>query len=192
MQHSLSIDGYGYRLRPVTFDDAQFIIEVRTENAERTKYIHSISTDISLQLQWLENYFKTPNDYYFVIENKSSMYPEGLISIYNILDNKGESGRWVIKQNSLSAVESWYLLYRLSFEILNLEEVFCHIITENKPIIAFHKSVKQKIRKMTPKSCVLDGIEYDEIEFYIDRDYFFSTVQPRLEKITKSVFGKMN
>jgi RimJ/RimL family protein N-acetyltransferase len=190
MKHALSIDGYGYRLRPVTIDDAQFIIEVRTENAERTKYIHSISNDVSLQLQWLENYFKTPNDYYFVIENKSSMCPEGLISIYNILDNKGESGRWVIKQDSLAAVESWYLLYRIAFEMLNLYEVFCTVVVENKPVVAFHKSVKQKVRRIIPKFYTLNNTEYDAIEFYIDREYFFSVIQPRLDKMTKSIFGK--
>lgn len=191
MQHNLTIDGYGYRLRPVSNEDAKFIVEIRTENAERTKYINPISSDVSLQLQWLEKYYNTPNDYYFVIENRISGNPEGLISIYNIANNKGESGRWIIKEDSLAAVESWYLLYRIAFEILHLEEVFSYVVLDNKSVVAFHKSVKQKIRKTIPKFYVLNGIEYDAIEFYIDIEYFFYTIQPRMEKITKSVFGKL-
>ena len=190
MQHSISIDGYSFRLRPVTLDDAQIIINVRTENTERTKYIHTISTDISLQIQWLNNYFNTPNDYYFVIENKSTGDSEGLISIYNIADNKGESGRWVIKQDSLAAVESWYLLYRISFEILNLNEVFCNVVTDNKPVVAFHKSVKQKIRSIKPNFYTFNGVKYDAIEFFIDRKYFFNAILPKMENITKSIFSK--
>lgn len=192
MHHNFAIDGYCYRLRPVMLDDAQFIIDVRTESLERTKYIHATSSDISLQVQWLNNYFETHNDYYFTIENKFTGAPEGVISIYNIKDNKGESGRWVIKQDSLAAVESWYLLYRIAFETLGLEEVFCYVIADNKPIVAFHKSVKQKIRGIITKFYTLDGIEYDSIEFYINKEYFFNDIQPRMEKITKAFWGIEN
>lgn len=190
MLHSITMEGYGYRLRPITINDAQFVIDVRNENAEHTKYIHAVSSDISLQLQWLENYFRAPDDYYFVIEKKASGYPEGLISIYNIVGNKGESGRWIIKQDSLAAVESWYLLYRIAFEVLCLEEVFCNVVVENKPVVAFHKSVKQKMRGIKPQFYLLNNTEYDAIEFYIDKEHFFDVVQPKLEKLTKSVFGK--
>ena len=187
MLHNIYIEGCHYRLRPITIDDAQFVIDVRNENAERVKYIHATSTDISLQIQWLEKYFNTPDDYYFVIENKLSGFPEGLISLYNIKNNKGESGRWVIKQDSLAAVESWYLLYRIAFETLCLDEVFCTVVTDNKPVVAFHKSVKQKIREIKPDFYSLNNNTYDAVEFYVDKEHFFNVIQPKLDKIIKSL-----
>ena len=190
MNHNISIDGYCYRLRPVTIKDAPFIVDIRTEDAERCKYINPVSKDISLQIKWLENYFNTPNDYYFIIENKNNNLQEGLISIYNINDNKGESGRWIIKKDSLAAVESYYLLCRIAFEILQLNEVFSNVVIDNKPVVAFHKSIKQKVRRTITKMYQINNIEYDAIEFFIDKKHFFNIVKPRLEQITKKVFGK--
>jgi RimJ/RimL family protein N-acetyltransferase len=188
MKHSFFIDGYLYRLRPVSTEDASFIVEVRTENAERNKFIHPISKSVDVQIQWIENYYKTDSDYYFVIENLFSGKPEGLISIYNINNKKGESGRWVIKENSLSAVESFYLLYRLAFEKIFLDEVYSMVIEENKPVIAFHKSVGQKKRRIIPEYYLWNDAKYSAIEFYMEKDYFQKEVCPNLEKKIKRLF----
>jgi RimJ/RimL family protein N-acetyltransferase len=188
MKHNLCIDGYSYRLRPVSTEDASFIVEVRTENAERNRFIHPISQSVDVQIQWLENYYKTDGDYYFVIENLFTKESEGLISIYNVRDRKGESGRWVIKEDSLAAVESFYLLYRLAFEQIFLDEVYSTVIEMNKPVIAFHKSVGQKIRKKIPGYYLWNDVKYDAIEFYMERDYFQKEVCPDLEKKLKRLF----
>lgn len=169
MKHNFYIDGYLYRLRPVSTEDASFIVEVRTENAERNKFIHPISQSVDAQIQWIEDYYKTDNDYYFVIENSFTKNPEGLISIYNINNKKGESGRWVIKEDSLSAVESFYLLYRLAFEKIFLDEVYGMVIEANKPVVAFHKSVGQKTRRIIPGYYLWNDAKYDAIEFYITK-----------------------
>jgi RimJ/RimL family protein N-acetyltransferase len=188
MKHSLHIDGYSYRLRPVSTEDASFIIEVRTENAERNKFIHPISQSVDSQVQWIENYYKTDGDYYFVVESLLAKKPEGLISVYNINAKKGESGRWVIKEDSLAAVESFYLLYRLAFEQLFLDEVYCTVIEENRPVVSFHKSVGQKIRKILPGHYLLNDIKYNAIEFYMEKDCFQKEVCPNLEKKVKRLF----
>ncbi|MDR2408216.1 MAG: GNAT family N-acetyltransferase [Bacteroidales bacterium] len=188
MKHNFYIDGYSYRLRPVSTEDALFIIEVRTENAERNKFIHPIAQSVATQIQWLENYYKIDGDCYFVIENLFTKEPEGLISIYNISDKKGESGRWIIKEGSLAAVESFYLLYRLAFEQLFLDEVYCIVIEMNRPVIAFHKSVGQKIRKRIPGYYLWDDTQYDAIEFYMEKDYFQKEICSNLERKVKRLF----
>ncbi|MDR0604999.1 MAG: GNAT family N-acetyltransferase [Bacteroidales bacterium] len=188
MKHNLCIDGYLYRLRPASTEDAPFVVEVRTENAERNKFIHPISQSVDAQIQWLENYYKTDGDYYFVIENLFTKEPEGLISIYNIRDKKGESGRWVIKEDSLAAIESFYLLYRLAFEQILLDEVYSTVIEENKPVIAFHKSAGQKIRGILPGYYLWNGAQYNAIEFYMEKDYFQKEVCPNLERKARRLF----
>jgi RimJ/RimL family protein N-acetyltransferase len=188
MKHDLYIDGYSYRLRPVSTEDAPFIVRVRTENAERNKFIHPISQSIDAQIQWIEKYYKVNGDYYFVIENTFTGDPEGLISVYNINDKKGEAGRWVIKTDSLAAVESFYLLYRLAFEKVFLDEVYCTVIKENKPVIAFHKTAGQKTRRIIPEYYLLNNVKYNAVEFYMEKEYFLNEVCPNLEKKIKRLF----
>ena len=122
------VNGFSYRLRPVTLDDAQFIIDNRLEDEKKSKFVHRISSDITLQINWLKNYFERENDYYFVVENIFTGEAEGLTSLYNIANNKGEWGRWVFKRGSLGAVESAYLIYKFAFDVLRLSEVYTHTI----------------------------------------------------------------
>ena len=42
MQHNIKQKGYAYSLRPITLDDAQFIIDIRLEDEDRNKFIHKI------------------------------------------------------------------------------------------------------------------------------------------------------
>ena len=125
MKHGISIDGFGYRIRPVKLSDAQFIIDARLEDSERNRFIHTISHDIEEQERWINAYFEREGDYYFIVENRLTGQPEGLIGIYDVKDGKAEWGRWVIKKGSFAAVESVDLVYRAAFEKIGLEELYC-------------------------------------------------------------------
>ena len=69
MKHTFHLDGYGYRLRPIRLSDAQFIIDTRLEDMDRNRFVHTISSDLSVQELWLRNYFEREDDFYFVNEN---------------------------------------------------------------------------------------------------------------------------
>ena len=182
MKHSFSIEGYSYCLCPVTTEDASFIVEVRLEDTKRNRFIHTISPDISLQVKWIEKYYETPDDYYFLVKNKSTGCKEGLISIYNINHEKGEWGRWVIKKDSLASIESFYLMCRIAFEQLGIDEVYSRTIPENQNVVKFHDSVKAIRRAIIPQCFTIDDKVYDAIEHFVDREHFMTTIKPRLEK----------
>ena len=55
MKHRITVEGFGYRLRPVRLNDAQFIIDVRLEDTARNKFIHAISRDVKAQEDWLND-----------------------------------------------------------------------------------------------------------------------------------------
>lgn len=179
MKHSFSIEGYSYCLRPVTIEDASFIFEARLEANKRNILIH-VSPDISLQVEWINKYYDTPNDYYFVVVNKFTSRKEGLIAIYHINNNKGEWGRWVIKKDSLASVESFYLICRMAFEQLNLDEIYSQTAMFNKLVIAFHDSVNAKRRKVFP--FFFEGKIYDALEHFVDKEHFFSVIKPKLDE----------
>lgn len=182
MKHKFSLDGYCYRLRPVKITDADFIIDVRLEDAERNQFIHTISRDIELQKKWIKKYFETPDDYYFVIENRITGRSEGLISFYNVEDGKAEWGRWVIKKGSLAAVESVYLIYRIAFEQIGLKELYCCTIADNLSVVSFHESIGEITRAIHKASMEFNGRMVDVVEQYSDKEHFYNEIAPKLEK----------
>ena len=115
------MEGYAFRLRPITDNEAAFVVELRS-NPELNRFLHAISNRIEDQLAWLARYYEREGDYYFVIERRMNGMPEGVIALYNIdlATSSGEWGRWILRPGSLAAVESAYLIYRIAFELLEL------------------------------------------------------------------------
>ena len=190
MKHKISIDGFGYRLRPVKLSDAQFIIDARLEDAERNRFIHTISTDVTVQEKWLDNYFEREGDYYFVVENRITGQPEGLIGVYDVKDGRAEWGRWVIKKDSLAAVESVDLAYRAAFEKIGLEELYCRTVQDNVEVVSFHDSIGEKTRRVIENAFEINGVMYNAVEQYANRDIFYGEIHPMLEKKSAMIFKR--
>lgn len=182
MKHTLSMEGHGYRLRPVALKDAAFIVEARLEDVERNRFIHAISPDVSIQEEWLTRYFKRNGDYYFVIENRLTRQPEGLIAFYDEQDRRAEWGRWVVKKGSLAAIESVWLLYRIAFEKVGLNELYCRTIKDNTEVVSFHTSIGEKTRCIHKNIFEINDKLYDAVEQYSDSAHFAEEISPALEK----------
>ena len=188
MKHNITVEGFGYRLRPVEIEDAEFIIAVRLEDAKRNRYIHTISEDVNIQKEWIENYLKRENDYYFVIENKITDKPEGLISIYEINGDKAEWGRWVIEKGSFAAVESEDLMFKGAFYHLGLSEVYSRTIVDNIPVVKFHDNNNEKIRCIHKGLFELNGQKYDGIEHYVTKEDYENNKKAILEKKSQRIY----
>ena len=192
MNHNISIIGLGYSIRPVTEDDASFIVDTRLEDAERNMYIHKISADLNDQKAWIRKYLETENDYYFVIKNNVTDLPEGLIGIYNLdpLKRTAEWGRWVIKKGSLSAIESVDLICQAAFNKIKLKEIYSHTIEDNKRAVSFHNSAKEKFRKVIPSLFEINGITYNAVEHYITSDYYENFLKYNLQEKSQRIYLK--
>jgi RimJ/RimL family protein N-acetyltransferase len=159
VRHSLIIDGPAFRLRPVRTEDAAFIAELRAD-PERCRYLHRGPAGAVWQRRWLEAYFERQDDYYFLIENRATGLPEGTVGIYNAgwsidgrtdrLQRDAEWGRWVLRRGSLAALESACLLYRVGFETLDLDSIYCRTILENASALAFHDSFGMERGRVLP------------------------------------------
>ena len=91
MRHSISLTCVRYRLRPVTLDDAPFIVALRTDPL-LNRFVHEISPRVEDQIVWLERYFFRPDDYYFIVEDADSGEPHGAIGIYECGKGCGAMG----------------------------------------------------------------------------------------------------
>ena len=187
MKHRYALEGYGYRLRPVRLADAAFIVRVRREDMERNRYIHPIPDDVSAQERWLEAYFDREGDFYFVVENRVTGEPEGLIAFYDEADGRAEWGRWVIRKGSLAAVESVCLLYRIAFEQAGLRELYCRTLCANKAVVSIHTSMGELTRGIIDCFAILGGKPYDAVEQYADREHFYTGIAPKLEAQARTI-----
>lgn len=190
MKHELHVEGIGYRLRPVRLKDAQFIIDIRLEDRDRNQYIHTISPKVTLQEEWLEGYFEREGDFYFVVENKLTGEPEGLLGIYDLDGGKAEWGRWVIKKGSLASTESLDLLFKVAFNTLNLDELYCRTICENDRVVSLHDSLPQLRRGVLEKFLEVDGTKYDVVEHYTHPKHYSENIESVLEKKAMLIFQR--
>lgn len=190
MNHSIIVEGVGYRLRPVKLSDAQLIIDIRIEDMERNQFINRISADVAQQEAWIRKYLERENDYYFVIENSLSGKAEGLIGIYDIENNKGEWGRWVVKKSSLAAIESVDLIFKAAFDHIGLDEVFCRTIENNTAVVSFHDSINEQRRGIIENHVELNGDKYNVVEHYVSKDNYYEQLRNVLETKANLVFNR--
>jgi RimJ/RimL family protein N-acetyltransferase len=191
MKHNLILTGLAFRLRPICDDDAEFVVGLRT-NPKLNQYLHAISGDRGDQLAWMREYYKRPDDYYFVVETKDTAAPEGVISVYDVhtRDACAEWGRWVLRPGSMAAVESAWLVYRVAFELLGLERVYCRTVAENRAVVSFHDSCCIPIRRLLPGHFNLDGLRLDAVEHTLDRRAW-EAINPRLRNLAQLLARKL-
>ena len=141
MDHSVSVRCARYRLRPVTLEDAAFIVELRSDLL-LNRYLHEISPRVEDQVAWLERYIMRPDDYYFIVEDADSGERHGTIGIYDVETKvaSAEWGRWILKHGSMAALESAWLVYEAGFATLGLAILSSRTLVENPRVVSFHDS----------------------------------------------------
>lgn len=165
MRHELILEGEAFALRPVESSDSEFIVEIRNDPRLR-RFINRGAADPEAQQAWLQSYFEREGDYYFMIVDRHTGAPEGTVAIYDVdaVARTAEWGRWVLRPGSLAAVESALLTYRVGFERLQLEQIYCRTVAANGPVVAFHDSAGLVRSGTLHAHVTLDGITYDSIE----------------------------
>ena len=142
MKHSIRVEGEAFRLRPVSTDDAPFIIKLRTD-PRLGKYLHTTSPSVDDQIAWTRRYYEREGDWYFIVEQASNGEPHGAVAIYNYEagDASAEWGRWILKRGSLAALESSSLVYDAGFDRLGLMLMYSRTEEVNQPVVSFHTSL---------------------------------------------------
>lgn len=138
MRHDIRMTCVRYRLRPVTLEDADFIVKLRRSRG-LSRFVHETSPQIEDQVAWLEAYFTRPGDYYFIVEDANSGEAQGTVGLYNVTEDasNGEAGRWVLKKGSMAAVECAWMIYEIAFAKLGLKSVRCQTWIDNTRVISF-------------------------------------------------------
>jgi RimJ/RimL family protein N-acetyltransferase len=171
VRHDVAVEGYAYRLRPVAAGDARFIMDLRTD-PKRNAFIHPTPNNIDLQKRWIEEYFERAGDYYFVIESRAAAQPQGTIGLYtiDIARRCGEWGRWVVQEDSMAALESAVLIYRVAFDMLDLSMVYARTAITNERVVRFHDVCGLERHAVLPGFLQLRAGAVDAVEHRITRE----------------------
>ena len=142
VKHSIRVEGEAFRLRPISTDDAAFIIKLRTD-PELGKHLHATSPSVDDQIAWTRRYYERQGDWYFIVEQVSNGESHGAVAIYNYkaANTSAEWGRWILKRGSLAALESASLVYDAGFDRLGLTLMYSRTEDVNQHVVSFHTSL---------------------------------------------------
>jgi RimJ/RimL family protein N-acetyltransferase len=182
LRHEIHIAGHAFRLRPVADSDAAYIVDLR---ANAGPYVNRGAINVEQQQAWLDRYFTRADDFYFVVERLDRRTPEGIVGLYHVQSGQAEWGRFVLEPWSIAAVEAALLIYRLAFDVLSLDEVFCRTLEANAKVLAFHDSCGL-VRLRGRITIEHDGRPATAVEHRLNRDGW-PEVHERLDRLARRV-----
>lgn len=191
MKHSYKISESIFQMRPISNDDAEFILMLRNDN-KLNSYLNKTSNEISDQISWLKNYYEKNDDFYFVIERKKDKRQEGLIALYDVdyENNTAEWGRWILRTGSMAAVESALMIYKLAFEEMKLEKIYSRTVLLNKKVVSFHDSCGITNKKVLKNYFEFKEKRVDSIEHTVDKITYVDVVN-KLKNLSKLMAKKL-
>jgi RimJ/RimL family protein N-acetyltransferase len=191
MNHDLRIRGFAFGLRPVTLDDAEFIVELRGDR-HRTRYLHPIPPSVEAQRAYIREYFERPGDYYFVIERQADNSCEGLVAIYNgnLEKRTADWGRWILPPGSWASVESALRIYEAAFDYLQLEEVRSQTFCTNAHVVAFHDRCGVPRRGVLRGYYTIEEEKIDVVEHMLRRGGW-PKIRQSLEPLAKRIAERL-
>ena len=134
----ISIKGIKTNLTEIIESDAADIVKLRNDPANN-KFLFQKEITIEDQRSWINNNRNRNDVKNFKVTNNDNQF-KGTISIYNIVDKRGEFGRYIVT-NPINAIEAEYLLLRICFERLGLHSVYCQTNTKNKTVWGQHSKL---------------------------------------------------
>jgi RimJ/RimL family protein N-acetyltransferase len=165
MNHSLTAEGFGVRLRPVRMQDAAFIVWLRNLDYVRGK-VGDSAPDVASQEKWLAAYFKREGDYYFIVETLGGI-PAGTYGVYNISGASAEQGRWIMRKEVPVALPSVMTGFDLAFEQLGLRELRGTTVATNRMVISINRKCGFRRVKIEPAGQLIGGQAVDMLHFVL-------------------------
>ena len=138
MKNKPLVRGRNVYLREVTLDDAQFILDLRTD-PQKGRHLSATLPDLERQKDFIRRYGESAEDYYFIISDWMGK-ALGTVRIYDLRDGSFCWGSWIISSNApaMAAVESALLIYDFAFFALHYKHSHFDVRKGNKKVIDFH------------------------------------------------------
>jgi hypothetical protein len=124
--------------RDAGVNDAELILSLRLDKT-KSKYLSAVSADLGRQQVWLEEYSKSEDQAYFIIEYQSE--PIGTIRIYDSVGLSFCWGSWILKGGipSHAAIESALMVYAYALDDLCFQAAHFDVRKGNDRVWQFHE-----------------------------------------------------
>ena len=160
-------------LRSATVEDAEFALNIR-HTPKAMKFMPSLNITVEQQKSWIEKQRITEGDYFFIVFNKNNERI-GVISVYDIHDNQGEIGRWVMQGGAFESIESKLLITQFSFNVLKLKKLVEYIYPDNVSTLKasqlfgckLNKIIHDEERNLDFKNLILQPEDFKRAEAQI-------------------------
>ncbi len=141
LPENFEMDKYGIHVRLVNEGDAEFILQLRTDE-KLGRFIHSTDNDLQKQIEWIREYKKREQEgleYYFIYSYKEECF--GLNRIYNRTKDNATTGSWICKPGmNINEVIASFLIERdIYFEILGYPYVVFDVRKQNHKVLRMHQ-----------------------------------------------------
>lgn len=172
MKAQLGKSGFGFSLRLVQEDDAEFILRLRAMPHVRGTVGDTVP-DVESQLRWMRDYFVREGDYYFIIEGKDGV-PVGTVALYNLKERSAEWGRWIILPGAAAALPSAALIHQIAFDELQLTELLGCVVSTNVKVLSFHRRFGAQVSSIERQGRQINGAYVDLVWFSMGKDTWIS------------------
>lgn len=169
-KQNIVLEGYGVRLRPVTVDDAGFILELRNMPHAQGK-IGELNITEEEERRWLEKNILNPYDYFFIIETQAKV-KLGSIGVYDIDFSlkTAEVGRVVTIPGSHKYIPARTMLNDFCFNDLSLDVIKSYVVSTNTRIINYNKQFGAQCVGILKNAKIISGRSVDMAYFELKRD----------------------
>lgn len=123
------LEGRFVNLRSVREDDAEFTLGLR-QDPMLTQFIPRLNISLEQQKAWIRKQRTIDGDYFFLFTDKKTN-PLGVLGVYDIIDDHGETGRIASRGNSFQSIEAQLLCFDFIFNILHLNYTTDYVFSEN-------------------------------------------------------------
>lgn len=139
-----TIEKYGLKARFVTEYDAQFIVDIRTDDS-LSKYIHATDNNLLKQIDWIRSYKQREArgaEYYFIFFVGDTPY--GVERIYNIKDDSYDHGSLVFRKESPfgASIKADIITREIGFGLLGKNTNLFDVSKGNNGVISYHLRYK--------------------------------------------------
>jgi RimJ/RimL family protein N-acetyltransferase len=182
----ITLEGIKIKLISMMEEDAQDFVTLRN-NPEYNRFLSNRNQQITVggHLNWMRN---LNNQFDFKIVLKDNNTFSGGIALYDIVTlpetniYQAEFGRY-IAINSISAVESEFMILKFGFDILKLKRIYCNTVKKNEKVWKQHlkfgfRIIGEDYDERIDEIRVMQEIYYDEFK---NHDY------SSIEKLLKYV-----
>lgn len=122
-------------IRPLEFGDTERVRLWRNKDNIRCCFIYDGLITAEQQVKWWDKYVINEKEIMFMIEELPKRSPVGVVSLYNIEQDKAEFGRLMIGEESALGkgygLQATELAVNYGFSVLNLDMIYLEVFKNN-------------------------------------------------------------